>query len=72
VGFPLELQCFLPLVQDGRKLDSLHQSCLKARYKPRLRVVHEGSDTRQATPNAEARLKLPNGRELTSAEGGGR
>ncbi|MGO9446916.1 MAG: glycosyltransferase family 4 protein [Thiobacillaceae bacterium] len=42
-------------------------SLYPARYQERLRVVHEGIDTRLAAPNPQARLKLPSGQELTPA-----
>lgn len=44
------------------------QSLYPARYQPLLHVVHEGIDTRIAAPDPTARLKLPNGHELTCAD----
>ncbi len=38
------------------------------RYQSILHIVHEGIDTRVAAPNPRARVKLPNGRELTAAD----
>lgn len=38
------------------------------RFRDRVHVVHEGIDTRVAAPNPQARLKLPNGLELTPAD----
>ena len=35
------------------------------RYRQRIEIVHEGIDTRTCTPDPGARLKLPDGRELT-------
>lgn len=37
-------------------------------YQDKLRIVHEGIDTRLVAPNPQARLTLPNGRELTPAD----
>ena len=37
-------------------------------YHSMLRVVHEGIDTGRAAPDAHARLRLPDGRELTRAD----
>ncbi|HQU17114.1 MAG: glycosyl transferase family 1 [Chromatiales bacterium 21-64-14] len=43
-------------------------SLYPALYHPKLHIVHEGINTRVAVPNAGARLKLPNGHELTPAD----
>jgi glycosyltransferase involved in cell wall biosynthesis len=37
-------------------------------YHSRLRVVHDGVDTRAVAPNPKARLTLPNGRELSAGD----
>lgn len=44
------------------------QSLYPARYQPLLHVVHEGIDTKVATPNQAAQLKLPNGQELYASD----
>jgi len=44
------------------------KSLYPSTYQTRLHVVHEGIDTTAAAPDPDARITLPNGRELTRAD----
>ena len=44
------------------------QSLYPERYHSKLRVIHEGVDTRVVKPDPAARIKVPDGRELTAQD----
>jgi glycosyltransferase involved in cell wall biosynthesis len=63
----LPLTAALEVADAGHAPTEWQRSQFPEHHKSRISVVHEGIDTTRAAPGADARVTLPDGRELTAA-----
>src|SRR5678815_555208 len=63
----LPLTAALEVADAGHAPTEWQRSQFPAHHKNRISVIHEGIDTARAAPGPDARVTLPDGRELTAA-----